>query len=69
MRLYAEVLRATLTPMLLPLAILFNSAHVRAEQPAAQIQHWPAEKILPPEPGRKCRFWPILLKKAANSLR
>ena len=29
-------------------------ADVRAEQPAAaQMRHWPAEKILPPEPGRK----------------
>ena len=29
-------------------------ADARAEQPAAaQMRHWPAEKILPPEPGRK----------------
>jgi hypothetical protein len=35
-------------------AALFGSADVRAEQPATmQTQHWSAEKILPPEPGRK----------------
>ena len=35
-------------------AALFGSADVRAEQPATtQTGHWSAEKILPPEPGRK----------------
>ena len=35
-------------------AALLGSADVRAEQPATrQEQHWSAEKILPPEPGRK----------------
>ena len=35
-------------------AALLGSADVRAEKPvAAQMQHWPAEKILPAEPGRK----------------
>jgi len=54
MRLYANVLHATLTALLMLLDILFGSANVRAEQPAvAQMRHWPAEKILPPEPGRK----------------
>jgi hypothetical protein len=34
-------------------AALFGST-VRAEKPASpQMHHWPAEKILPPEPGRK----------------
>ncbi len=54
MHLYAEALRARLAPLLMLLAILLGSAHARAEQSgAAQMQHWPAEKILPPEPGRK----------------
>jgi len=35
-------------------AALLGAADVRAEQPGAtQKQRWPAEKILPPEPGRK----------------
>jgi hypothetical protein len=35
-------------------AALLGSAVVRAEQPAAtQMERWSAEKILPPEPGRK----------------
>ena len=35
-------------------AVLLAAADVRAEQPGAtQKQRWPAEKILPPEPGRK----------------
>jgi hypothetical protein len=34
-------------------AALLGSADVRAEQPATTQQHWSAEKILPPEPGRK----------------
>jgi hypothetical protein len=35
-------------------AVLLGSAEARAERPATmQTQHWSAEKILPPEPGRK----------------
>jgi hypothetical protein len=35
-------------------AALLGSADVRAKKPAAvPLQHWPAEKILPAEPGRK----------------
>ncbi len=39
---------------LLLAAAIVSSADVSAEQSAAtQVQHWPAEKILPPEPGRR----------------
>lgn len=51
MRLYAEALRTRLASLLMLLAVLLGSAHARSEQSAAaQMQHWPAEKILPPEP-------------------
>src|SRR6516225_12027393 len=41
-------------------AALLGSADVRAEKPAAaQMQHWPAEKILPAEPGRKACWYRV----------
>ena len=42
------------------IAALLGSADVRAENPvAAQMQHWPAEKILPADPGRKACWYRV----------